>query len=116
ARCRDRAAAFAARSGPPAGSPAPPRWHAHWRSRSGSGALFRSSLLPRDDHLFLDDKALDAADEEGTVSVQPLGLGRCIGALHCGPVVVPEFGDAVDATSVEGMSGRVRSSTMCDCT
>ena len=31
--------------------------------------------LPRDDHLLFDDEALDTADEQGTVGVQPLGLG-----------------------------------------
>ncbi len=48
------------------------------------------------DHSFLDDKALDTADEQRAVIVQALGLGCRVGALHRRPVIVPEFGDAVD--------------------
>ena len=46
--------------------------------------------------------------------MQALGFWRGVGAFHRGAVVIPELGDA--ATSVVGMSGRVRSPWMWFCT
>src|SRR3984893_14810778 len=72
-----------------------PRWRARCRNQIDTGA--RPLVLSgRDYHLLLDDEALDTADEERAVGVEPLGFGRGIGALHRGSVVVPELGDAVD--------------------
>src|SRR5438477_4268308 len=49
-----------------------------------------------DDGQCFDPEGLDATAKAGAVIVQPLGLRRGIGAVHCGAVVVPELGDAID--------------------
>jgi hypothetical protein len=41
---------------------------------TGSGVRL-SFLFLRNDHLFLDDEALDATDEQGAIGVQALGFG-----------------------------------------
>src|SRR5271168_1088546 len=85
----------AARSGRRARRRSVPRSPAGCRSRRDSGSS-PSDRRYWNDHLFLDDKAFDPADEEGAVGMQPLGFGRGVGPLHRCTVVVPEFGDAVD--------------------
>src|ERR1700730_18701235 len=87
-----------------------PRWRARCRNQIDTGAR-PLVLAGRDYRLLLDDEALDTADEERAVGVQPLGFGRGIGALHRGSVVVPELGDPVD----RDIGGRyVGGRSLCD--
>jgi hypothetical protein len=90
------------------------------RRRNASGRANGESLATareRGDDLQLDRRErLDAADEQRPVGVERLRLGDAIARAMAAASSYQSSAIPSISTSVAGMSGRRRSSTMCDCT